>query len=155
MAISKPLATYAKVLENSSSQFMIQIDLSHQRIKEVNNVYIQSRNTVDLIMQAVEHDNIVEAFYSMVNEDDTTSVYYQFKNDVLHVVACEGDIVYADDFIWFEAKRYAQPIESLEDDIDIPQSKVPLFVNKVLANIYHLQGKEVPITIKRRIKELE
>ena len=54
-----------------------------------------------------------------------------------------------------KAKRSSEPIETLDDLIDIPDSLVPLFVNKVLANAYHLQGKEAPITIKRRIKELE
>ena len=38
---------------------------------------------------------------------------------------------------------------------DIPNTLVPLFVQKVLSNVYQLQGKETPLTIKRRIKELE
>ncbi len=155
MAVLKSLVSYAKVLNtNNDTQFLIQVDLTNQRIKEVTNVFIVKSGTYEHYQASVSSD-IEQSYYEMVDTADHTSIYYQFRNDVLSIVADETTVAHASDSFFFTATRYAQPIISLEDDIDIPQSDIPLFVQKVLSNVYQLQGKETPLTIKRRIKELE
>lgn len=155
MAVLKQFASYAKVLNtNNDVQFLIQVDLTNQRIKEVTNVFVAISGT-HVHYQATVSEDIEQSYYDAINLNDTTSIYYQFRNDILSIVASEGTVAHATDSFFFTATRYAQSIVSLEDDIDIPQSEIPLFVQKVLANIYQLQGKEIPLSIQRRIKELE
>jgi len=154
MAVLKALSGYAKVLDNNSNQYLIQVDLTNQRIKEVTNVYIVTSVT-HIHHQATESSDIEQSYYEMVDSDDHTSIYFQFRNDILSIVADGATVDQSADSFFFTATRYAQPVVSLEDDIDIPQSEIPLFVQKVLANTYQLQGKEIPLSIQRRIKELE
>lgn len=154
MAVLKALSGYAKVLDNDSNQYLIQVDLTNQRIKEVTNVYVVISGT-HIHYQASVSEDIEQSYYEMVNSGDHTSIYYQFRNDILSIVADGETVNQSVDSFFFTAARYAQPIISLEDDIDIPQSEIPLFVQKVLSNVYQLQGKETPLSIKRRIKELE
>lgn len=155
MAVIKTLVNYPKVLNtNNDTQFLIQVDLSNQRIKEITNLFIAVSGTFQHYEATVSED-IEQSYYDMIKSSDTTSIYYQFKNDVLSIVASEGTVSHSTDSFFFTATRYAQPIVSLEDDIDIPQSEIPLFVQKVLGNVYQLQGKEIPLSIQRKIKELE
>ena len=153
MAILKALSVYSPILDIDNC-WMIQVDLSNQYIKEITNVYISVDEPIGVI-ELESSDDIESAYYSMLGNGTTDKGYYQFKNGILHLASYTDYIAVAQDSFYFTAKRLSEPISDLDADIDIPNTLVPLFVQKVLSNVYQLQGKETPLTIKRRIKELE
>lgn len=153
MAVTKSLSAYPKALTFNDTHHMLQIDLSGQYITEIGAVYGKKTGETALVEFTVSDD--IEATFEEICNAGSAEGHYQFKNNILHLAFADEFIDYTGGVFWFKAKRSSEPIETLDDLIDIPDSLVPLFVNKVLANAYHLQGKEAPITIKRRIKELE
>ena len=153
MAILKALSVYSPILDIDDC-WMIQVDLSNQYIKEITNVYVSRATLVDVVTLGVSED-IESAYSSMIENATTDAGYYQFKNGILHLISNVAYIDNTADSFYFTAKRLSEPISDLDADIDIPNTLVPLFVQKVLSNVYQLQGKETPLSIKRRIKELE
>ena len=154
MAITQLLSAYDTVLEAGGTYYIKQVNLANQNIKDVTEVYAIDGNDLGIIIKFQKSDDIESDFKFMVDNTTDNKAYFQYKNEILHL-SSDYDYVPNTYGFYFVATRLATPIETLEDDIDIPNTLMPLFVNKVLANLYHLQGKEAPLTIKRRIKELE
>lgn len=154
MAILTAFTAYTKVFD-INTYWMVQVDLSGQYIKDISEVYVQRATPLFDVLSLTKSEDIESEFKTLVNDAVDDIAYFQFKDDVLHIISKEGYITYTTDSFYFVATRLSSPIESLDDSIDIPNTLVPLFVQKVLSNVYQLQGKETPLSIKRRIKELE
>lgn len=154
MAILKSFSSYIKVLDVEDTYWMIQVDLSNQYIKNIEAVFVQKPSPTFDNLSLEKSDDIEVSFNEMVTNSTHTAMF-QYKNEILHIIGSQNYIDYTTDQFYFTSTRLATPIETLDDPIDIPNTLVPLFVQKVLANTYQLQGKETPLPIKRRIKELE
>lgn len=154
MAITQLLSAYDNVLEPGGTYYLKQVNLANQNIKDVTAVYAMDQASLGVIIEYTKCENIEAQLKTMVDDAVTDQAYYEYKNEILHL---SSKTTYTpDDYgFYFVATKLATPIETLDDPIDIPNSLVPLFVQKVLSNVYQLQGKETPLPIKRRIKELE
>lgn len=154
MAVLKSFSSYTKVLDVEDTYWMVQIDLSNQYIKDIEAVFVQRPTPIFENISLEKSEDIETSFNEMVTNNTNTALF-QYKNEILHIIGSQNYINYTTDQFYFTATRLATPIETLDNPIDIPNTLVPLFVQKVLANTYQLQGKEIPLSIQRRIKELE
>ena len=137
---------------------LTQLNLSNQNIKSVNAVYVIDQNDQSIFIEFSKVEDIEKTAMDMVLASKREPPCFEYKNDTLHILWQSSYIsTYYTSLLsfFFTATRLATPIETLDDPIDIPNTLVPLFVQKVLANTYQLQGKEIPLSIQRRIKELE
>lgn len=135
---------------------LTQLNLSSQNIKSIDAVYAIDQNDQNIFIEFKQVENIEKIGMEMVQANQIEPPCFEFKNETLHILWNINYITLGGGlYFFFTSTRLATPIETLDDPIDIPNSLVPLFVQKVLGNIYQLQGKEIPLSIKRRIKELE
>ena len=136
---------------------LTQLNLSNQNIKSVDAVYAIDQDDKSIFIEFSKVEDIEKTAMDMVLAGETEPPCFEYKNDTLHILWFSNyiSIVGGGLSFFFTATRLATPIETLDDPIDIPNALVPLFVQKILANTYQLQGKEIPLSIQRRIKELE
>lgn len=133
--------------------YVLVVDLTKIYAKEIEFVQLEIAGLAEDPVSVATDLSTLMAYPNDVNCPD---VAFSYESDLLYLFLKESYAPYASNtrFTLF-GKRYAKPITSLTDNLDIRESELELFTNYVLRSASLYSNKRLDPEIERNIQILE
>jgi len=144
--------TFAPVISEGTVGKVVAVKMNDMFAEEIKS--LQLTDTLTSTVELITSSSLVDLM-ALVNVSSVNGSYC-LSSGVLYIFILNSVFAYVDTTTFFLiGTRTGIPVRSLEDQIDIPEKDIELFIKYVIREAAELKGKMVPPSIELDIKELE
>lgn len=141
------LNNYEKIVTGTEN-YIVSIGIENLNVKSINSIILSDSSNVLTLQTEYSPENLFK------NVNTANEKGYSIVSDVLYLLV-PNTYNYATTTMSISYIRHPFVVETLTDEIDLPDSELEIFMDYVIAEASILQGKLVPEAIRNRIMEYE
>jgi hypothetical protein len=133
--------------------YIVSMDLADLNAKVVTGIQAAQGSSVSPV---INEEKTIAEINELVNDITCPNLAYCISSDILYLFVKTSAYPYnaTTKFVVY-GKRYAKPLSSLDDSLDIKETEVELFINYALREGSLYQGKKADPVIEQNIRLLE
>jgi hypothetical protein len=146
--------SYCDLIQQTSEGYIMAVGINQVNIDTIELVQINYNQDTLTIKDELPLDQLLQ----LTNDPGNTKAAWSQDSNRLYIFLNETDYPFtmADAIFFFVIGiRNGQPINSVQDYIDIPEKDLELFINYSIKEAAQILGKPIPASVEMEIKELE